>query len=156
MRWRVCSPPSSAKRTNRVRMCRATSCCDGVRLRKGRPASRLRQLHRLSARGLGLARQAGPRRALRARAWRGRSGHCRPQCRPRPGDRANGQGRLLPCRPGVRLDPANLRPRRDPGRVRGPFRRAGRSAARWRPALDRNRGRPADPPAGGGPGRILD
>jgi acetolactate synthase-1/2/3 large subunit len=32
----------------------------------------------------------------------------------------------------------------------------GRSAARWRPALDRNRGRPADPPAGGGPGRILD
>lgn len=83
------------------------------RQRTGRKARdrwprRLPQLHRFGTGRLVAACQARPRHALGPRAWRSRTRHRRPQRRSRQGDRAYRQGRLLPCRAGLRFDAAHF------------------------------------------------
>ena len=66
--------------------------------------------------------------AMRAGAWRRRSSDCRSQRQPRFGHRADRQRRLLPRRPGVRVDTADLRAPGHHRRLHRPVDRPGRAA----------------------------
>ena len=84
-----------------------------------RPARRLLQLHRQRRGRLAAALAAGARRALRPGAWRCRTGDRRRRRRSRPGGAGACQGRLLPCRAGLRVGAAGVRAPVDRGRARG-------------------------------------
>ena len=105
------------------------------RAARHRPARRLLQLHRQRRGRLEPALAPGARHALRARARRCRTRHRRR--RRRPGARGAGarQGRLLPCRPGLRVGAARLRPPLDRGRARASAGRARRAPTRRRSAV---------------------
>ena len=67
-----------------------------------------------------------------------------------------GEGRLLPRRAGLRVDAAHLRPCLREGPLPRAVHRGGGGAAGRRSAAAGDRGRPADPAEGGGPGDVLD
>ncbi len=84
-----------------------------------RPAGGVLQFHRQRARGLDVAVAVGPRHALLAGARRRGPGGGGRRRRFRRDGAAVGQGRLLSCRPGLRLRAAGLRRaanRREAGR----------------------------------------
>ena len=68
--------------------------------------------------------QAGAGNPLRVGAWWCRAGDHRPKRRPRPADRAAGEGWVLPCRSGLRVGSAHLRPCGSRERVSRPLRRS--------------------------------
>jgi hypothetical protein len=85
------------------------------------------------------------------------AGDRRPQRRSRRDHRADREGRLLPCRPGLRVDAAHLSCMRT-SRTTSPSgsRRAGEETAGPATPPSGHRGRPADPAEGGRPRRLLD
>ena len=80
------------------------------------------ELYRFQPRRLVSPLQAAAGDALRVGAWWRRPGDHRPECRPRPADRAADEGWLLPCRPGLCVGAADLCPCGSRERVSRPVR----------------------------------